>query len=354
MTGGVVNRMLMPLAEGFKMGVALRAAAYRRGWLETRRLNKPVVSVGNLSVGGTGKTPFVAFLAELLMKRGWKPSILTRGYGRRKGVKLVPIAPDAAREPDPREVGDEPALLARKLPEVPIVVGADRYRAGLLAEEKFGVDLHILDDGFQHLALARDADIVLLDATQELSHYTLLPAGRLREPMSALRRAHIVVITRTELAAPEPLEEQVHKINPQSKTFRCATKLLALKDVSTGELLSPSALQDRGVYAFCGIGNPAAFFADLEEWGLSVTSTGAFPDHWTYNQATWREVRRLLGLSGLIPGALITTEKDALKLSQPDELKLPVLACVIQLEMAEAHAFEEALFAHLETARVSA
>src|SRR5437773_12338470 len=115
----------MPLAAGFRMGVALRTAAYRRGWLATRRLNRPVVSVGNLSVGGTGKTPFVAFLADLLVKRGWKPGILTRGYGRRKGAKLVAIEPGASRTPDPREVGDEPALLARKLPEVPIVVCAD-------------------------------------------------------------------------------------------------------------------------------------------------------------------------------------------------------------------------------------
>src|SRR5690242_18745059 len=120
----------MPLAAGYRMGTALRIDAYRRGWLTTRRLNRPVVSVGNLSVGGTGKTPFVELLAELLLKQGWKPGILTRGYGRRKGPKIIAIEPGAEREPDPREVGDEPALLARKLPEIPIVVGADRYRGG--------------------------------------------------------------------------------------------------------------------------------------------------------------------------------------------------------------------------------
>src|SRR5258708_3572811 len=116
------------------MGTALRIAAYRRGWLATRRLNRPVISVGNLSVGGTGKTPFVALLASWMMTRGWKPSILTRGYGRRGGADLIAINPGPARSPDARAVGDEPAWLARKLPEIPIVVGADRFRTGILAE----------------------------------------------------------------------------------------------------------------------------------------------------------------------------------------------------------------------------
>lgn len=342
----------MPLAVGFRMGVALRTAAYRRGWLKTRRLNRPVVSVGNLSVGGTGKTPFVAFLAELLMKRGWKPGILTRGYGRRKGAKLVPIAPGDGRAPDPREVGDEPALLARKLPEVPIVVGADRYRAGLLAEEKFGVDVHILDDGFQHLALARDVDIVLLDSTQELSDDALLPAGRLREPLSALNRAHLVVITRTELADPEPLEEQVRQINPHVKIFRSATKLLALKDVARGELVSLSTIHNRPVYAFCGIGNPDAFFADLEKWGFSVTSKERFRDHYVYHEAAAILLRRIAGRKS--PGILVTTEKDALNLPKPKITELPILACVTEAEMAEARAFEEALVERLEAAKGSA
>src|SRR5579863_9300720 len=254
----------MPLAAGFRIGVALRTAAYKRGWLATRRLNRPVVSVGNLSVGGTGKTPFVAFLAERLTARSLKPGILTRGYGRRSSAALIAIDPGAGRAPDPREVGDEPALLARKLPEVPIVVGADRYRAGLMAEDKFKVDVHVLDDGFQHFALARDVDIVLLDATQKLSDRELLPAGRLREPLSALKRAHIVIITRTELARPELLEEQVRQINPEVKIFRCATKLLALRDVASGELVSLSAIRDMPVHVVCGIGNPTAFFANLE------------------------------------------------------------------------------------------
>jgi tetraacyldisaccharide 4'-kinase len=342
----------MPLAAGFKMGVALRTEAYRRGWLTTRRLNRPVVSVGNLSMGGTGKTPFVAFLADLLLKRGRRPGILTRGYGRRKGAKLVAIEPGAERAPDPQEVGDEPALLVRKVPEVPIVVGADRYGAGLLAEDKFNVDVHILDDGFQHLALARDVDIVLLDATQEISDRALLPAGRLRELPAALERAHLVVLTRTELADPKPMEDQIRQISPRARIFHCATKLQSLMIISSGKTEPLAAVRSEPAYAFCGIGNPPAFFADLEKWGFSVLGRNSFPDHHVYRED---ELTRL-SEQGRKAGAkvLLTTEKDGLNFPSLGETEIPVLACVIQTEILEADAFEEALLERLGTVKVSA
>ena len=144
------SKILAPLAVGFRLGAALRVAAYRQGWLKTSRLDRPVVSVGNLTVGGTGKTPLVKFLAESLLKRGRRPAILTRGYGRRNGLRTIALAPKSGRIADSREAGDEPALLARALPEVPIVVSADRYEAGRLAEDRFGaelVDFHLGDGG---------------------------------------------------------------------------------------------------------------------------------------------------------------------------------------------------------------
>jgi len=342
----------MPLSAGFRMGVALRMAAYRHGWFTTRRLNRPVVSVGNLSVGGTGKTPFVEFLAGLLVERGWKPGILTRGYGRRKGPKIIAIEPRAGREPDPRDVGDEPALLAKKLPDVPIVVCADRYSAGLWAEEKFNVNLHILDDGFQHFALARDVDIVLLDSTKGVSGQALLPAGRLREPITALRRAHMVILTRAELADPAPTEAQVRRINPKAEIFRCATKVKGLLNISSGALEKLSPSQSEPIYAFCGIGNPSAFFSDLEKWGFTVASRNAFPDHHIYQA---KEIDRLITCAWE-SGAkkLITTEKDALNLPQRDKTEIPIFACVVQTEVSEGASFEEALLERLQTVRVNA
>ena len=327
-------------------------AAYRRGWLATRRLNRPVVSVGNLSVGGTGKTPFVAFLAELLMKRGWKPGILTRGYRRRKGQELIAIEPGANREPDPREVGDEPALLARKLPEVPIVVCADRYRAGLLAEEKFKVDIHILDDGFQHLELARDIDIVLLDSTQAHSDRELLPSGKLREPLMALQRAHLVMLTRTELADPQPTEERVRQVNPKAKIFRCKSELKGLMNLSSGAVENFGANRNEPIHAFCGIGNPSAFFEGLKKWGFAATSRTVFADHHVYRAQEIIHLITLARKSGA--GTLITTEKDAFNLPSLGKTDIRILACVVQTEVCAEADFEEALLKRLQTVRINA
>src|ERR1051325_8724560 len=170
-----------PLSLLFGAGVALRNTLYDRGIFKVRRLTRPVISIGNISVGGSGKTPFVITLGELLKQRGISFDVLSRGYGR-SSTKIAVVAPLGF----PQQFGDEPLLIARKL-QVPVIVGADRYRAGLLAEEKFSSRLHLLDDGFQHRGLHRDFDIVLLP--QEDLEGTLLPTGRLREPRSSLRRA---------------------------------------------------------------------------------------------------------------------------------------------------------------------
>ncbi len=344
-----MSGILSPLAVGFKLGITLRRAAYRRGWFETRRLNRPVVSVGNLTVGGTGKTPLVAFIARRLLRRGWKPAILTRGYGRQSG-EIISLDPRLRRAPSAREVGDEPALLARTVPEVPIMVGADRYRAGRLAEERFDVDVHILDDGFQHLALARDFDLVLLDVTQELSDAALLPAGRLREPCSALERAHLVVLTRVELGDPRPLENRVARINPQAVIFHATTRLCGLVGLESGRPLAVETLQGKPTFAFCGIGNPSAFSADLRRWGFCVVAESAFRDHKVYSAG---DIGRLAAHARDVGGvALVTTEKDAMNFPPHWKSELPIVACAIETEMRESEAFEKALLARLEALRV--
>jgi tetraacyldisaccharide 4'-kinase len=345
----MANPLLQPLSAGFRIGVALRHAAYRRGWFKTRRLNRPVVSVGNLTVGGTGKTPLVEWLAKTLLKRGWRPGILTRGYGRRGWSNLLALEPQPHRVVDARETGDEPAVLAKALPEVPIVVCADRYRAGLLAEDRFGVNVHLLDDGFQHLALARDVDVVLLDTTRELSDRALLPAGPQREPSSALERAHLVVLTRVDLADPVPLENQVRRINPRATTFRSTTKLCGLVEVEGGSVCSLEALRGKPVSAFCGIGNPQAFFADLRRWGFTVVAQEVFPDHHLYTEEDLTRLDEKARAAGV--AALLTTEKDAVNLPPLWESETPLLACGIETQMLEPGDFEEALLSQLEAAR---
>lgn len=344
---GNMRLILRPLAAGFRLGVALRHAAYRQGWFHTRRLERPVISVGNLSVGGTGKTPLVAFLARTLLKLGWKPGILTRGYGRRGRALIVlpPAISGTAREVDPRAVGDEPALLARALPEVPIVVCADRYRGGRLAEEELNVNVHILDDGFQHLALARDVDLVVLDATQPLSDGALLPAGRLREPVTALQRADVVVFSRTDLGDPERLMGCVAQINPRARMFRSTTKLCGLREFASGETSAPDAWRGESVQAFCGLGNPQAFFADLRRWGITAASEEIFPDHHLYTQTELDRLSEKAHQSGAT--ALVTTEKDALNFPPQWKPDMPLLVCTIQAEVVEAGDFEAAIVARL-------
>lgn len=351
-TGSKVDSLrcliLAPLAGGFGLGVALRHTAYRRGWLRSHRLNRPVVSVGNLTVGGTGKTPLVALMADSLLKQGLKPVILTRGYRRNHGPDLVEIAPGEGRAPSPRTVGDEPALLARWLPEIPIIVCADRYRAGRVAEKRYDVDVHLLDDGFQHLALARDVDIVALDATRPLLGDALLPAGRLREPVWALQRAHIVILTRAELADPGPLEAEIRRINPGAQVFVSTTKLCRLVDVRNGRVHPSGAFRGEPVYAFCGIGNPAAFFADLEKWGFTVSGRRCFRDHHVYGNEELAVLGLAMKHSGVAAVAVVTTEKDAINLPPLSKPEVPVLACVIQADIERAQAFEEVLFQRLE------
>ena len=336
---------MQPFAAVFRLGVTLRLAAYRRGWFKTRRLSQPVVSVGNLTTGGTGKTPIVALVAKILLEHGWKPSILTRGYGRRSKADLIVIEPRPARQPDAREVGDEPALLARTLVEIPLVVCADRFRAGKVAEERFQVDAHILDDGFQHWALARDLDLVVLDAAQELSDRRLLPAGPQREPLRALERAQVVVITRANSSESEPLEKLVGETHPAAKVFLSSTKLLTLVDAVSGQAVRAEDFQSRKATAFCGIGNPGAFFRDAKRWGFDLAAVDAFPDHHVYTEP---ELDRLVARARENGASfMLTTEKDAVKFPWYGRAELPILACVIEAQFAAAEEFERTLLKHL-------
>src|SRR3984893_9237644 len=187
-----------PLSSLFGLGVRVRNALYDRSLARAQRLSGPVVSIGNLSVGGSGKTALVLLLGELLQVRGLKFDILTRGYGRTtRGVALVDPAGS------PRDFGDEPLLIARRL-QTPVVVGEDRYEAGRFAESRFGPRIHLLDDGFQHRRLARDFDIVLV--TPEDARDRLLPGGHLRETLQSLQRADVVVLTNGASAESFPLE----------------------------------------------------------------------------------------------------------------------------------------------------
>jgi tetraacyldisaccharide 4'-kinase len=288
-----------PFSSLFGGGVAVRNALYAHAIFKVHKLARPVVSIGNISVGGTGKTPFVIVLGELLKQRGIPFDILSRGY-RRNSTKIAVVDPNGS----PAQSGDEPLLLARKL-QVPVIVGADRYQAGLLAEKQFASKLHLLDDGFQHRRLHRDFDIVLLPAADSTD--TLLPIGRLREPLSTLQRADAVVL-------PDPLEPP-----PNVKRVWRVSKRLELSDPS-GKFI-----------AFCGIGRPKQFFDGLKTAGQWLAEKVVFRDHHHYTQ---RDIDRLLALKKQTGAAgFLTTEKDAINLGVLTSQLQPLRIASLRMEL---------------------
>ena len=270
---------LLSLLYGAVSGA--RNLVYDTGWF-TARLQAPVVSVGNISVGGTGKTPFIIYLGEQLKQRGVSFDVLSRGYGRAStGIRIV----DA--EGSPRDFGDEPLLIAQRL-GAPVIVGESRYHAGLRAEQRFGAQLHLLDDGFQHRQLHRDLDIVLL-ADGDLDD-RLLPAGRLREPLSALERADVVI-------AADVGTERLKGLRVPMHTMKRAMGI----EQPTGNQI-----------AFCGIARPHGFFAGLRDTGVKIVAERAFRDHHAYSPGDIKELLEMRTNSGAT--GFVTTEKDQINL----------------------------------------
>lgn len=294
-----------PMAAIYGGVVGARNALYDRRLLRARGLQGTVISVGNLSTGGSGKTPFVILLGELLKGHGIKFDVLTRGYGRKtRGVLLV--------EPGglPRDFGDEPLLMARRL-QASVVVGEDRYEAGRFAEARFGAQVHLLDDGFQHRGLARDFDIVLV--TPEDARDRLLPSGRLREPLRALRRANAVVLTSG--AAPE--------------AFPLAGKVVWR--VRRG--IVPRDVPERPV-VFCGIARPRNFLLQLRAAGIDPVAEAFFRDHHAYAEKDVRDLLQLRQRSGA--GGFVTTEKDAVNLGGYLESLAPLAVVPVKMELVDA------------------
>lgn len=289
------------LVPVYAAAVAAKNAVYERGWAEAKRLRWPVVSVGNLSVGGSGKTPVVIRLAQLLRADGVAVDVLSRGYGRSgSGVERVVADGDAAR------YGDEPLLIARTA-GVPVYVGARRYEAGLLAErDAAGEGIHLLDDGFQRRKLARDMDIVVLHASD--LEEGLLPAGRLREPLSVLKRAHVVVLREEDRG----LEAELRRRGIGAEVWIQSRRLVV-------ERLGRAV-------AFCGIARPEEFFDGLRAQGVDVSATRALGDHQRYSQA---ELERLAGMLRKHKAVcFVTTEKDAARLTGEQRKWLEAVAPV--------------------------
>jgi tetraacyldisaccharide 4'-kinase len=294
---------LNPLSATYAAFAGTRNRLYDGGFLKTQRLRAPVVSIGNLSVGGSGKTPFVILLGQLMQQRGIRFDVLSRGYGRKtRGALAVDL------NGAPNQFGDEPLLISRHL-QCPVVVGESRHQAGLLAENRFGSQLHLLDDGFQHRSLARDFDIVLL--TAEDLRDQLLPSGRLREPLSSLRRADAIV-----------LMEDMDFSPPSGKSVWRVRRALEI-----------SSAPERPI-TFCGIARPHKFIKQLKSQGVEPVVEKFYRDHHAY---TPREVRELLELRDR-SGArgFITTEKDEINLGPNAASLAPLAIARVRMELLNA------------------
>jgi tetraacyldisaccharide 4'-kinase len=291
-----------PMTGLYGTASALRNRLFDRGVFASRRLSRPVISVGSLSAGGAGKTPFVIALGEALKARAISFDVLSRGYRRKtRGVLVVEPAGLAA------EFGDEPLLIARRL-GVPVIVGERRYEAGLVAEQEFPSQMHILDDGFQHRSLARDFDIVLM--TAEDFGDRLLPSGRLREPLSSLARADAVVLPAGLVGCHPELQQKL--------VWRVEREI-----VIPGELRTP--------LAFCGIARPEQFFAQVRAAGITPAAEMSFGDHHAYNN---NDLQRLLAMrSKLRADGLLTTEKDAVNLDPLVSNLTPLTVALLKLTL---------------------
>lgn len=299
---------LNPLSGIYGPAVSLRNSLYDRRFLVAHSLQGPVISVGNLSTGGAGKTPFVILLGEILKARGIKFDVLSRGYGRAsRGVYPVDPAGSA------REFGDEPLLISRRL-QVQVIVGEDRFEAGRYAEKRFGPGFHLLDDGFQHRRLARDFDIVLV--TPEDARDRLLPAGRLREPLRSLQRADAVVLTSGASAESFPLSRNV--------VWR------ARRGIITTAMQSIPA---RPV-VFCGIARPQNFLLQLRTAGIDPVAEAFFRDHHAYTEKDVSELLQTRQRSGA--DGFVTTEKDAVNLGGYFSALAPLAVIPVKMELADA------------------
>lgn len=324
---------LEPLSRLYGKAVTLRAGWYRSGRLESHALPRPSISIGNLTFGGTGKTPFTEFLARRFRFEGRRPAVLSRGYGRRsRGVVLV----SAGEGPlvGAEEGGDEPVALARALPGVIVVVAERRAEAARRAAD-LGSDLLLLDDGFQHLAVRRDVNLLLLDSRDPFGGGRLPPAGRLREPIEALRRADAIVFTRVDRAAP-PREalEAISRLHPDVPVFRARIRAAGLRDES-GSPVEPAEIGHRRSIAVCGVATPSEFAATLAELGVSPEERLEFRDHQRYGPRPLARIRETVEAAGA--SFVLTTEKDAVKLS--GRLPVPILTVRLSVEIAEAGFF---------------
>ncbi len=326
--------LLLPFGWLYGLIGRLRVFCYRCGILPSYRAAIPVISVGNLAVGGTGKTPVVDLLLNIFVGQGLRPAVVSRGYGGRFKGEVGVVCRGEGPEMLPELCGDEPYLLAKRNPQVAVYVARKRV-LGVQAAETAGADIIILDDGFQHLGVARDIDLVLLDARAPFGNGQPLPAGLLREFRSALSRADLVLLTRCD--------KQGSRAAAFPTAWRSVHRLADYAIDLAGDRVALDALRGKRLAAFAGIADPDNFFNALEKQGLSLSARVALGDHVSYTPETLNEVTQRTGEVDY----LLTTEKDGVKL-KTDLFEVPCLQVPVSVELEKPAEFSTRLLSMLE------
>jgi len=318
--------------------VRLRKTLYQRGLFKSRRLPCKVISVGNITLGGTGKTPLVVALARELLKRGMSVGILSRGYkGMKEGQGGI-VSDNKRIYLTPAESGDEPFMLARMLPGVPVLVGKKRYEMGIYAHERFGMNVLILDDGFQHLRIKRDLDIVLIDARRRFGNGHLFPRGPLREPLRCLRRASMFVLAKAEPSLPlNEIESVLSYHAPAVPLYHSRYKSAFFMEAAPRKMFPPHVVQGKRVFAFAGIADPGYFIYLLKRLGADIVKEIHFPDHYNYDL---KDVLMLREHSKTVD-LFVTTEKDFVKLQRLPLDDIPLYILGIEQEIVEATFYQD-------------
>jgi tetraacyldisaccharide 4'-kinase len=325
---------LTPLSWLYGSWMTRRNAYYDRPGT-VAHVSVPVISIGNLSVGGTGKTPMVRWIAETMLGRGVRPAIVSRGYGGSAGTGPVVVSRGDGIECTARVAGDEPWMLASAVAGAIVVVGSDRTAAARKAAD-LGARLVLLDDGFQHRALGRDLDVVLLDRTRPFDLDRVLPSGSLREPASSLARADWIILTRS--ASPRGagrLQDVIRASNPSARILHADHSAAGFIDAA-----GFAAPQPTRAVAFCAIGNPERFRSDLEGLGILIAAFHAYPDHRTISESMLDGLRRRATDED---AALVTTEKDLARIGREEASRTGLLVLTIRTEVPEGERLIEAI-----------
>jgi tetraacyldisaccharide 4'-kinase len=322
----------------YKQAVIFRNQAYHKGFLHARKLSIPVISIGNLTVGGTGKTPMTIYLARLLQSMGKRVGVLSRGY-RGAAPGAVNVVSDGKKvRLVPGEAGDEPFLIAQKLPGIVVLTGKDRGLAGEYAQNNFSIDVALLDDGFQHIKLKRDLDILLLDGRSPLGNGYLLPRGNLREPPESIRRAHLVLVTHADKNY-EKIKSIIHTFNLNVPVFFADYIPVGLENLTSQEKLSLDFLHGKAVKALAGVARPEYFVSFLSQMGAKVKETLFFPDHHFYHPKELTTIDK--------NSIFVTTEKDAVKLKSLSLPECDILVLKIEFKIENDEKFQDVLKKYL-------